>query len=49
MKIAILGTGGVGKACAMATVMRGCATEIVLLDVEHALQQGIDILKKALP
>lgn len=41
MKIAIIGTGGVGKACAMATVMRGCAREIVLLDLNHNLAKAV--------
>src|SRR3984893_4935897 len=34
MKIGIIGTGAVGKACAFATVMRGCASELVLLDLD---------------
>jgi L-lactate dehydrogenase len=41
MKIAIIGTGSVGKACAMATVMRGCAREIVLLDKNHHLAESV--------
>jgi L-lactate dehydrogenase len=32
MKIGIIGTGAVGAACAMATIMRGCASELVLVD-----------------
>jgi L-lactate dehydrogenase len=32
MKIGIIGTGSVGAACTLATIMRGCAREIVLLD-----------------
>src|SRR3981081_2520594 len=32
MKIGIIGAGGVGAACAMATVMRGCASELVLVN-----------------
>jgi L-lactate dehydrogenase len=32
MKIGIIGTGAVGAACTLATIMRGCAREIVLLD-----------------
>lgn len=32
MKIGIIGTGNVGAACTLATIMRGCAREIVLLD-----------------
>lgn len=32
MKVGIIGTGAVGAASVMALVMRGCATEIVLID-----------------
>lgn len=32
MKIGIIGAGAVGAACAMATVMRGCAGELVLVN-----------------
>jgi L-lactate dehydrogenase len=32
MKIGIIGAGAVGAACAMATVMRGCASELVLVN-----------------
>jgi L-lactate dehydrogenase len=32
MKVGIIGTGAVGAACTLATIMRGCAREIVLLD-----------------
>ena len=32
MKIGIVGAGAVGAACAMATVMRGCASELVLVN-----------------
>jgi L-lactate dehydrogenase len=32
MKIGIVGTGAVGAACAMATIIRGCASELVLVN-----------------
>ena len=32
MKIGIIGAGAVGSACAMATIMRGCASELVLVN-----------------
>jgi L-lactate dehydrogenase len=32
MKIGIIGAGGVGAACAMATIMRGCTSELVLVN-----------------
>jgi malate/lactate dehydrogenase len=32
MKIGVIGTGAVGSACTFATVMRGCAREIVLVN-----------------
>jgi L-lactate dehydrogenase len=32
MKIGIVGAGAVGAACAMATIMRGCASELVLVN-----------------
>src|ERR1700726_4725436 len=32
MKIGIIGAGAVGAACAMATIMRGCASELVLIN-----------------
>jgi len=41
MKIAIIGSGGVGKACAIASVMRGCAREIVLLDRNYELAKAV--------
>ena len=34
MKIGIIGTGAVGTACAFALVMRGCARELVLVDLD---------------
>lgn len=41
MKIGIIGTGGVGKSCAMATLLRGCASDIVLLDKNDKLAQAV--------
>jgi L-lactate dehydrogenase len=32
MKVGIIGAGAVGAACAMATIMRGCASELVLVN-----------------
>ena len=32
MKVGIVGAGAVGAACAMATVMRGCASELILVN-----------------
>jgi malate/lactate dehydrogenase len=36
MKIGIIGAGAVGTACAFAVVMRGCASELVLLDRDRS-------------
>jgi L-lactate dehydrogenase len=41
MKIGIIGVGAVGTACAFATVMRGCASEIVLLDRNQKRARGV--------
>ncbi|MBL7479325.1 lactate/malate family dehydrogenase [Legionella bononiensis] len=41
MKIGIIGSGSVGKACAMATIMRGCAREIVLIDKNTHLAKAV--------
>ncbi len=41
MKIGIIGTGAVGTACAFATVMRGCASELVLLDRDRKRALGV--------
>ncbi|RUR09869.1 lactate dehydrogenase [Legionella sp. km772] len=41
MKIGIIGSGGVGKACAMATLMRGCAREIILVDRIQSLAKAV--------
>jgi L-lactate dehydrogenase len=41
MKIGIIGAGAVGTACAFAIVMRGCAAELVLLDVDRKRTRGV--------
>ena len=41
MKIGIIGTGAVGTACAFATVMRGCASELVLINRDRKRAQGV--------
>jgi L-lactate dehydrogenase len=41
MKIGIIGAGAVGTACAFAVVMRGCASEVVLLDRDRKRARGI--------
>jgi L-lactate dehydrogenase len=41
MKIGIIGAGAVGAACAMATIMRGCASELVLVDRNHDRAKGV--------
>jgi L-lactate dehydrogenase len=41
MKVGIIGAGAVGMACAFATVMRGFATEIVLLDRNRKRARGV--------
>ena len=41
MKVGIIGTGAVGTACAFAVVMRGCATELVLLDRDRKRARGV--------
>lgn len=41
MKVGIIGVGGVGSACLMALVMRGCAREIVVLDRNEKRSQGL--------
>jgi L-lactate dehydrogenase len=40
MKIGIIGAGAVGSACLMAVVARGCAREIVVLDLDRKRAQG---------
>src|SRR5205807_2838769 len=41
MKIGIIGVGAVGTACAFATVMRGFASEVVLLDRNRKRARGV--------
>jgi L-lactate dehydrogenase len=41
MKIGIVGAGAVGAACAMATVMRGCASELVLVNRDRDRAKGM--------
>jgi L-lactate dehydrogenase len=41
MKIGIIGVGAVGTACAFAIVMRGCASELVLVDVDSKRARGV--------
>ena len=41
MKLGIVGTGAVGSACAMASVLRGAAREIVLVDRTRARAKGV--------
>jgi L-lactate dehydrogenase len=41
MKIGIIGTGAVGTACAFATVMRGCASEVVLINRNRKRARGV--------
>jgi L-lactate dehydrogenase len=41
MKIGIIGAGAVGAACAMATVMKGCASELVLVNRGRARAKGM--------
>jgi L-lactate dehydrogenase len=41
MKIGIVGTGAVGAACAMATVMRGCAGELILVNRDRDRAKGM--------
>src|ERR1700742_3838139 len=41
MKVGIIGAGAVGAACAMATVMRGCAGELVLVNRGRERAKGM--------
>jgi L-lactate dehydrogenase len=41
MKIGVIGVGAVGSACVLATVMRGCAREIVLLNRGRERAKGV--------
>jgi len=41
MKIGIIGAGAVGTACAFATVMRGFASTVVLIDRDRKRARGV--------
>jgi L-lactate dehydrogenase len=41
MKIGIVGAGAVGAACAMATLMNGCASELVLVNRDRGRAKGM--------
>src|ERR1700731_3506792 len=41
MKIGIIGTGAVGAACGMATIMRACASELVLVNRDRDRAKGM--------
>jgi L-lactate dehydrogenase len=41
MKVGIIGAGAVGAACAMATLMRGCAREIILVNRNRDRSKGM--------
>jgi len=41
MKIGIIGAGAVGTACAFAIVMRRCASELVLLDIDKKRARSV--------
>jgi L-lactate dehydrogenase len=41
MKVGIIGAGAVGAACAMATIMRGCASELVLINRSRDRAKGM--------
>jgi L-lactate dehydrogenase len=41
MKIGIIGAGAVGAACTMATIMRGCASELVLVNRSRDRAKGM--------
>src|SRR5713226_6063943 len=41
MKVGIIGAGAVGAACAMATIMRGCASELVLVNRGRDRAEGM--------
>jgi L-lactate dehydrogenase len=41
MKIGTIGAGAVGAACAMATIMRGCASELVLVNRRRERAKGM--------
>jgi L-lactate dehydrogenase len=41
MNIGIIGTGAVGTACAFATVMRGFASSVVLIERDRKRARGV--------
>src|ERR687885_772428 len=41
MKIGVIGAGAVGSACLLATVMRGCAREIVVVNRDRKRARGV--------
>ena len=41
MKIGIIGAGAVAAACAIATIMRGCASELVLVNRDRERAKGM--------
>jgi L-lactate dehydrogenase len=41
MKVGVIGAGAVGAACAFATVMRGCAREIVVVNRDRKRARGV--------
>src|SRR3982074_1943207 len=41
MKIGVIGAGAVGAACLLATVMRGCAREIVVVNRDRKRAKGV--------
>ena len=41
MKIGVIGAGAGGAACAMATIMRGCASELVLVNLNRDRAKGM--------
>ena len=41
MKVGIIGAGGVGSACLLSIVMRGVASQVVVLDRTHARAKGV--------
>ena len=40
-KIGVVGAGAVGSACLLATVMRGCAREIVVVNRDRKRAKGV--------
>jgi L-lactate dehydrogenase len=41
MRVAIIGAGAVGSACLTALVMRGCASEIIVIDRTPEKARGL--------